>query len=142
MLSKPFLAMCSNRSSLPKSHPTSGSPELWFSNERLHENGLKGIAFDFFVDWGIIPNALTPIVWIKRFLQPQFTYAQLVQNIGIELKAEFGDSYLNSLKSFAIKYGLEVQIIIFREAIYFCATCCSTSGKCRMSFSYRSTALR
>ncbi|MCZ8022153.1 MAG: hypothetical protein ACK5FG_09425 [Chryseotalea sp.] len=115
MLSRPFLARCNDRNSLPASHPTSGSPEDWFSNENLAAHGLHGISFDFFVNWDVNPITLTPVVWIKRVLGSMYTYTQVIQNIGDVLTTEFGVSYLNTLKSFSNAYNLEVQFIVFRD---------------------------
>lgn len=115
MLSKPFLAKCSDRNLLPLAHPTSGSPESWFSDERLMPHGLRSIAFDFFVNWSTPLARLTPVIWIKRILEPHYTYDHVIQNIHDVLIHEFGSRYLNSLKSFAHTHNLQVQFIIFKD---------------------------
>lgn len=47
MLTKPFLALCSDWSKLAKTHPSSGTTEEWFSNVILRDYGLTGVTFDF-----------------------------------------------------------------------------------------------
>ena len=81
MLTKPFLAKCGDRSSMPKSHPSSGSPEEWLSDEMLAPHNLSGITFDFFVNWSATPNSITPVIWLKRILLPEFSYQQVLENL-------------------------------------------------------------
>lgn len=113
MLLKPILAKCNNRTSMPQSHPTSGTPEEWFSNEILLPFDLYGISFDFFVDWR--KNQLTPIIWIKRILNPEFTYTNVVEHLEEAIVKEFGQDFLTRLISFANIYKFQVQFIIFRD---------------------------
>ncbi len=115
MLSKPFLAKCSDRQSAPKSHPASGSPEDWYRNELLEENNLFGVSFDFFVNWSADPISLTPVIWIKRILNIGNTYEQVVEGLNDVLINEFGSGYLNRLLDFCTKHNLTVQFIIFRD---------------------------
>ncbi|CAN5820608.1 hypothetical protein BH10BAC2_BH10BAC2_27230 [soil metagenome] len=115
MLTKPYLAKCADRNSMPKSHPTSGSPEEWLSNSMLSQINLTGISFDFFVDWNANPNAITPVIWIKRILLSQFSYQQLIQNLDEIIILEFGINYLNLLDAFARNNQFTVQFVIFRD---------------------------
>jgi hypothetical protein len=115
MLSKPFLALCSNRNSLPKSHPGSGSPDDWLNNNFLKKNGLFGISFDFFVNWSANPASLTPLIWIKRILSPDKTYPEFTEDLKKNLEDEFGEVYLSRLVDFGARYNLQVQFIIFRD---------------------------
>jgi hypothetical protein len=115
MLAKPFLAKCSNRNLMPKSHPTSGSPEDWFADEFLEEHNLTGIAFDFFVNWRSNIPSITPIIWIKRILLPGFTYQQMIENVEQTLVEEFGTQHLKSLKSFAVNNDFTIQFIIIKD---------------------------
>lgn len=115
MLSKPYLAKCSDRQAMPKSHPTSGSPEEWYRNELLLENGLLGISFDFFVNWSSDPIALTPVIWIKGILNAENSYEEVLHNTSEILVNEFGSEYLQRLLAFAALHNLSVQFIIFRD---------------------------
>lgn len=115
MLQKPFLASCANRTVLPKAHPTSFAPEDWFDNSVLQLKEYLGVSFDFFVNWGVTPNSLTPVVWIKRILSPERTYTDLLGNLEAELANEFGNDYLTRLSIFASNYHLTTQIVIFRD---------------------------
>lgn len=75
MLQKTFLARCDNRACLAKTNIMSGSPEAWLSNDILSKSNTFGLTFDFFVDWAI--NQISPYVWIKRILLPNYTYDDL-----------------------------------------------------------------
>ncbi|WP_242929025.1 hypothetical protein [Pontibacter vulgaris] len=115
MLIKPFLAKCGDRTSLPKEHPTGGSPDDWFDNNLLLQNKLFGITFDFFVDWNTTPNRITPSIWIKRILNQDYTYSQLIEDLEVQLINEFGQNYLERVISFAQSNHLDAQILIYRD---------------------------
>lgn len=115
MLTKPYLAKCSDRTSMPKEHPTSGSPEDWFSNSVLQRHGLIGLTFDFFVDWSKNPSSLKPVVWVKRSLSSPHTYNRLIEDLHKNLVMEFGIGFLTRLASFASNYQLLVQFVIYRD---------------------------
>lgn len=117
MFKRPFLAKCWNRSSLPKTHPISWSPEEWLDNESLESKGLFGISFDFFVDWSQSPPVLCPKIWIKVILEPNFSYTDILEDINRIFIEEFGIDYLNRLSSFASNSKLEVQFIIFNDEL-------------------------
>lgn len=76
MLQKTFLARCDNRACLAKTNIMSGSPEAWLSNDILSKSNTFGLTFDFFVDWAI--NQISPYVWIKRILLPNYTYDEFI----------------------------------------------------------------
>ena len=115
MLTKPFLAKCGDRSSMPKSHPSSGSPEEWLSDEMLAPHNLSGITFDFFVNWSATPNSITPVIWLKRILLPEFSYQQVLENLENILIEEFGSQQLRMLKSFGANNAFSIQFIIFND---------------------------
>src|SRR5258708_28175692 len=115
MLEKPFLAKCDNRGALPKQHPTSGTPDDWFHNDLLATVGLKGISFDFFINWTHQPPNVTPVIWIKRLLRPEYSYAAFIADINQVIADEFGTQYLIALCAFANKYSLTVQLIVFKD---------------------------
>lgn len=115
MLIKPQLSKCSDRQSIPKKHPTSGSPEQWFRNELLFENNLVGISFDFFINWSATPFSLTPEIWIKRILDTPYEYSDVLDNLPKIMIAEFGLEYLNRLWDFSSQHRLATRFIIFRD---------------------------
>jgi hypothetical protein len=115
MLSKPFLARCNDRASMPKVHPKSATPEEWYSNDILISNDLFGISFDFFVNWSAKPPSITPVIWVKRILDPAHNYQDAIEHMIQIMEDEFGAEYLNRLSDFASNYGLQVQFIIYRD---------------------------
>lgn len=117
MLLKPFLALCSNRVAIAKQHPTSFPPEDWFSDSSLVASGslYNGIEFDFFVNWTQAPIQITPVIWVKRILQPAYTYAQVIENLKGVLIAEFTLPYLIRIFNFCNTYHFQLQIVIFRD---------------------------
>ena len=115
MLKKPFLAKCDDRSSLPKEHPTSGNPDDWFHNDLISSVGLTGISFDYFINWTTSSPVVTPVIWIKRLLQNEYSYDAFLENLSDAINDEIGVVYLNSLCEFAKKYSLTVQFIIFKD---------------------------
>ncbi|MCD2424385.1 hypothetical protein LQ567_16515 [Niabella pedocola] len=115
MLSKPELSKCSDRQSMPKKHPTGGSPEEWFRNEQLSENNLLGISFDFFINWSATPFSLTPEIWIKRILETPYEYSDVLDNLQNIMATEFGLQYLTRLRDFSSLHLLTTRFIIFRD---------------------------
>ncbi|OCX54851.1 hypothetical protein BEL04_07925 [Mucilaginibacter sp. PPCGB 2223] len=115
MLNKPFLAKCDDRRVLPKEHPTSGNPDDWFHNDLISKVGLTGISFDYFINWKESSPIVTPVIWIKRFLQTEYSYDALLGNVDKAIKEEFGTNYIKVLSEFANKYSLAVQFIIFKD---------------------------
>lgn len=115
MLIKPFLARCDDRTSMPKLHPTSGTPEEWFSNSILQKYESIGFSFDFFIDWSKHPSCIVPVVWVKRILRKPHTYNEFVKNLNKNLTEEFGLEYITRLSSFASICGFQVQLIVYRD---------------------------
>lgn len=115
MLSAPYLAKCSDRNSMPKFHPTSGSPEDWFSDAMLSRHNYLGLSFDFFVNWSKQPNVLTPVIWVKRILEPSVPYQKVLENLSDILVSHFGNTYFTLLDSFRNVNSLSVQLIIFHD---------------------------
>ncbi len=115
MLSKPFLAKCTDRSQLPKTHPSGVSPDDWFHNDVLINENLFGISFDFFINWSALAVTLTPTIWIKRVLKNGITYSDVSKNIKDVLLAEFGNQYLERLLHFGWQYQLTVQFLVYND---------------------------
>lgn len=115
MLTDPILAKCGDRTSMPQLHPTSGSPENWFSNSILTQRDFYGITFDFFVNWSIYPNNITNIIWVKKILIQEFSYLDVLDNLNNVFENEIGMEYLYRLVSFAQKFKFIVQFVIFRD---------------------------
>lgn len=117
MLQKPFLALCSNRAIQAKKHPTSFTPEDWFSDASLiqSDNKFLGIEFDFFVNWAKAPVEVTQTIWIKRILQSDYNYAQVIDDLNAILITEFTLAFLGRMFRFCTTAQLQLQIIIFRD---------------------------
>ena len=113
MLQKTFLARCDNRACLAKTNIMSGSPEAWLSNDILSKSNTFGLTFDFFVDWAI--NQISPYVWIKRILLPNYTYDEFIGKLDFEMEKEFGKDYLCRLGRFATVYDMQIQFIVFHD---------------------------
>ena len=113
MLQKTFLARCDNRACLAKTNIMSGSPEAWLSNDILSKSNTFGLTFDFFVDWAI--NQISPYVWIKRILLPNYTYDEFIGKLDFEMEKEFGKDYLCRLGRFATEYDMQIQFIVFHD---------------------------
>ena len=117
MLSKPFLAKCTDRSQLPKTHPSGVSPDDWYHNDLLIQNNLFGISFDFFINWSALPATFTPTIWIKRVVKNGIIYSDVSKNIDEVLLTEFGSQYLNRLLDFSVQYQLAVQFLLFNDQL-------------------------
>lgn len=115
MLNNPKLALCSNRSILPKSNEKSGSPEEWFSNDLLATRGLLGVNLDFFVDWSSVPNTLTPILWIKQVLSADKGYNDFLANIKATMIERFGEVFLQSLFKFSANFSFQLRLVILDD---------------------------
>lgn len=64
MLSKPTLALASDRTKIAKKNEYCGDPEEWFDSEEFRKRNLYATSFDFFVNWET--NSVCDEVWIKR----------------------------------------------------------------------------
>ncbi|WP_224999398.1 hypothetical protein [Cesiribacter sp. SM1] len=115
MLLEPRLARCGQRTQQPAVHPRSGQPTEWFSPELLAKKGYKGLTFDFFVQWNTVPPALTPLIWVKKILKASHSYAQLLNKLPEFLLSELGAPYLQLYTDFAQAFGMELQVLIFRD---------------------------
>lgn len=115
MLTKPVLARCIDRSILAKQHPTAGGPDDWLSEKVLARSGLRGLYFDYFVNWN--KNAISRELWIKRILNnehdpwPDYNKDRIQKLIddcdGIEFR--------KSLAKFATKYSFKLRFQIFKD---------------------------
>jgi len=56
-----------NRHPAPQ-HPSSGSPHEWLADTNLRGVALRGLSFDFFIDWS--RNSVGDEVWLKRTVPP------------------------------------------------------------------------
>lgn len=146
MLLFPFLAKCTDRKDLPQLHPTSGSPENWFAEKILARHNYLSLSFDFFVNWSENPSVITPVIWIKKVLDPAYDYTDIIDNLSDILSYHFGTVYLDLLDSFRKRYSLAVQIIICRDDIQwgddseiFIVT---FLGKTRQGMTYKSDCLK
>lgn len=115
MLQKTYLVSSEDRTYSAKTNEISGSPEDWLSNKLLSESNTLGLTFDFFVDWRI--NRISPYVWIKRILLPNYTYDEFIGKLDSEIEKEFGKDYLCRLGRFSTEYRMQVQFIVFHDEL-------------------------
>ena len=118
MLQKPFLALCTNRNTQPKTNLVTGSPENWFDNSVLLPKGLVGFSFDFFVNWST--NQITPFVWVKRIINIEPSKLFIDGEIDSDLISKEiikidGLENLEALTLFCRNKNLTLQYVLFRE---------------------------
>lgn len=115
MLTKPKLAKSTDRTVLPKSHPTAGDPELWFSNRLLAEYECFGISFDFFIDWS--DETVSPEVWVKRIATSNEDLSDLSEEAIYKLIiACDGKDELQQAAAFLHSHNLEFKYLLFAES--------------------------
>mgnify|MGYP003652261582 FL=1 len=115
ILKDPFLALCSNRATLPKTNSKYGGPEDWLNNSNLTNKKLFGITFDFFIDWS--SNSCLNEIWIKKILSEKYNYDYLIQN-HIEIFANcFEPDYFKYLSAFSKFYSIEPYFIIYNDSL-------------------------
>ena len=117
MLRKPILASCEKRNVRARKHPSSGDPEEWLADTYL--GGLKGLTFDFFVNWKArtIPNQL----WMKRIVHDAFTPWPITHGGGIqgEIYRCDGEQKVKQLCRFADRHNFTCHYFLFKEPLYF-----------------------
>lgn len=64
MLSKPILALTSDRTHTAQVNDYCGDPEKWFDSKPFRDRKLYATSFDFFVDWET--EQVCDEIWIKR----------------------------------------------------------------------------
>lgn len=121
----PKLALCSDRDRFPKYNVNSGSPEDWFSIQRLKKFGLFPINFDFFVNWSAVPPKVTRNIWIKSILNSEIdsllcddgsVNESLIFNLLTNL---YGVDFLKVTSSFAFVNVLHLEFLIFRDVDWY-----------------------
>jgi hypothetical protein len=118
MLCRPYLALSTDRRISPKTHPTSGSPEDWFSNDVLDHAGLFGVTFDFFVDWQT--GRLCPELWVKRIVKQDFQpWPSADCGLLQQLIEACDGAALFRLAAFAGQRGLNVTYQLFKDTYHW-----------------------
>jgi hypothetical protein len=117
MLKKPFLALCTDRTILAKENVASGAPEEWFSNAMIEQHGLRGTAFDFFINWNT--RTVSNVVWVKRIVADNlderiFGNNEIVKKAILECD---GANFLLPLIGFCTKYHLRLEYILFKDNV-------------------------
>jgi len=115
MLKKPILARCADRSILAKQHPTAGGPDDWLSDELLSKRGLRGVYFDYFVNWNT--TKMSQELWIKRILNNEHSpwpdyQEDRIQNLIDDCD---GIEFRKCLAKFATKYSFKLRFQIFKD---------------------------
>lgn len=115
MLKKPVLARCADRSVLAKQHPTAGNPDDWLSEQILSKSGLRGVYFDYFVNWNT--NAISNELWIKRILNSEYSpwpdyKKDRIQNLIDDCD---GSEFRECLAKFATRYSFKLRFKIFKD---------------------------
>lgn len=116
MLLKPKLAMCSDRTVLPKTNAKSGQPEDWFNNKNLAKYALSVTSFDFFIDWTI--DRVEDPLWIKRIVSEKFAPWPIADTNTLQGWIECSE-YLTSIKrlcAFSSSRGFTVSFMLFKES--------------------------
>lgn len=115
ILNKVRLAKCFNRNETSRTNEIYGSPDDWFSNKNLNNFDLYGLSFDFFINWNNKPATLTPKAWIKKILNKNYSFNEIVVNIENIIIDELGLEYCEFLKNFSIKNKIDIEILIFND---------------------------
>lgn len=115
MIKKPFLALCENRDALPKSHPTSGKPEEWFSNEILSTVGLFGFSVDFFINWTSNPIRLSNEFWIKGYLDAGVSLEMINESAPKSFFEFIAKEELEKIFSLLSNRNINVFLILFND---------------------------
>lgn len=116
MINKPVLARCDNREIKAKKHPSSGNPEEWLDNSYLVAHGLRGVSFDFFVNWEKL--SISNELWIKRIVRNEVKPWPVMQSDTI-LKSIYqcdGEDAVRTLCKFAHNYNFSCHYFLFKES--------------------------
>ena len=115
MINKPFLALCADRAKMPKSHPTSGAPEDWFSVDNLARFNISSLSFDFFVNWSTSPVGLTKEFWLKILISPQSTLKEVIDNFSIEFFKLYNRDILKDILTNFRNSDLKLYAIVYND---------------------------
>ena len=120
-LTKPTLALCSNRSTKARENTFSGNPDDWFTPERLDKHNLIPVSVDFFVNWKYSPAKFVRSVWVKRILNihpdklrdsEHNLNENLVKNLIFNLDNE--SRIIEQVKFFS-KHNISLDYLLFRD---------------------------
>lgn len=121
-LSELKLARCDDRNILAKENVNSGSPEKWFTQERLDSHNLFPISFDFFVNWSKSPLKTMRNIWIKSIIntEPDKVFDKIDTQKNNELVKNlifnyYGESTIKRWLKFSNLYHLNLEFLMFRD---------------------------
>lgn len=113
MLSKPVLALVSNRNRLAQTNDFCGDPAEWFDSQAFCERNLYVTSFDFFVDWKT--EQVCDEVWIKRISDLDSIHTQSEAELIELIAACDGREKSNRVFRFMAYQNLIEKYMLFRE---------------------------
>jgi hypothetical protein len=113
MLSKPVLALTSNRACTAQINDYCGNPEDWFDSQPFRERNLYATSFDFFVDWET--ETVCDEVWIKRISDSDAIHEQSeTELLGLISDCD-GREKSNRLYQFMVHQRMIEKYMLFRD---------------------------
>lgn len=113
MLSKPVLALNSDRSRRAQENSYCGNPEEWFDSSFFREKGLYSASFDFFVNWE--NETICDEVWIKRISDSDRIQTQSESELLELISICDGKEKSNRLYQFLACQHMIEKYMIFRD---------------------------
>lgn len=113
MLSKPVLALTTDRSRKAQMNSICGNPEDWFDSPFFREKGLYATSFDFFVNWE--NESICDEVWIKRISDSDSIQNQSETELLELISTCDGSSKSNQLYRFLTYQKMIEKYMIFRD---------------------------
>ncbi len=113
MLSKPVLALTTDRGKVAQTNDYCGNPEDWFDSRYFRNRGLYSASFDFFVNWE--NETICDEVWIKRISDSDNIQRQTETQL-LELIANCdGRDKSNQLYRFLTYHQMIEKYMLFRD---------------------------
>ncbi len=113
MLSKPILALASDRTKTAKKNEYCGDPEEWFDSAAFRKRNLYATAFDFFVNWET--NSVCDEVWIKRISDSDEIHNQSALELMKLISDCDGKEKSNRLYRFMRHQNMSEKYMLFRD---------------------------
>lgn len=113
MLSKPTLALTSDRTCTAQVNDYCGDPEEWFDSKAFRVRNLYTVSFDFFVDWRT--KHVCDEIWIKRISDTDTIHNQSEEEL-LELISDCdGKEKSNRIYRFMIYQQMIEKYMLFRD---------------------------
>ena len=113
MLSKPVLALASNRNRLAQTNDFCGDPAEWFDSQAFIERNLYSTSFDFFVDWN--KERICDEVWIKRISDSDSIHTQSEEELLKQIAECDGSEKANRVYRFMAHHSIIEKYMLFRD---------------------------